>query len=114
MKKTILAALAALTFVSPASALELPEGYTCSDIFWMTKDRINPIKLSDYQECVLATTKPDETSGILGDLIWIQIDGIYYSTSMRLLRKSFTNFEDAHKAFMLHVLREKHNNEQSR
>ena len=103
MKKTILAALAAIVFVSPASALELPEGVTCTDLFWHTKNRVNPTELSDYQECVIATNWPDQTSGAMGDLFWVKLGEYYYSTSFSLLRKSFRDEDKALKAFILRV-----------
>ena len=102
MKKTILAALAAFIITSPVNALELPAGLTCSDIFWADKGRVNPKHLSDYQECVLATTQPDKTQGIFNDIAWIKHNGKYYSMALSVLRKSFRNPDKALAALSLY------------
>ena len=109
MKKTILAALAVLTFVSPASALELPDGLTCTDLFWHTKGGINKKHLSDYDECVIATNWPDKEFGVLNNIAWVKIEDHYYSMSINVMRKSFGSAEQAMGRFIVWA-KVQHNN----
>ena len=104
MKKTILAALAALTFVSPASALELPEGVTCTTLFWQTKTMWATPHLTDYEECVIATNWPNKESGILNQKAWVKIEGKFYSMHLNILRKSAKNKDEALALFNRYVL----------
>ena len=108
MKKTILAALAAITLTSNASALELPEGFTCLDLFWESTGTINKTKLTDYDQCVIAKNWPDKTSGVLGDIFWVKVDDVYYSASFRQLRR-FGSKEKAMAAFQQMVFTNHYN-----
>ncbi len=94
----------------PENGLELPPNTTCTDLFWHTSGNgINPTELSDLQECQLAVWKPDETSGKVGDIFWVKIDDIYYSTSFSLLRRHFgNNKERAMEAFQKKIILEKY------
>lgn len=94
-----------LSVTTPANAITtLPDGITCTDLFWDSKNRLNPTELSDYQECILATTT-DEDHGRLGDFFWIKLDDEYYSFNLRNLIKSFTSREKAEQAMQLWILK---------
>ena len=99
----MLAVLAALIIASTHETQEpsivLPEGVTCNDLFWRDRSRVNPTELSDYQKCVLGVNYGETDSGVLGDLLWVRVDGEYYSVSKRELRSAFSNEEDAKRAF---------------
>lgn len=103
MKKIILAALAAVTLSSPVSALELPDGVTCTDLFWHTKATINKQELTEYDKCIIATNWPEKESGNLANIFWIKLDGIYYSINLRTLAKSFPDKEKAREVAINHI-----------
>ena len=88
-----------------ASSIVLPEGVTCSDLFWATSGRLNPTELSDRQKCILATTS-EEDSGSMGDLLWVRIDGEYFSTSKRKLWVMFKDEDKARKALQIEFIRQ--------
>ena len=48
--------------------------------------RMNPVELSDYQECWLDEFRGDDTSGVLGSLFWVNINDKYYSAAISTLR----------------------------
>ena len=78
-------------------SIALPEGVTCNDLFWTDRSRINPTELSDYQKCYLSQYHGETNSGSLGDLLWVRIDGEYFSVSKRKLQNSFGRNEEAAK-----------------
>ena len=91
----LVAASVALTEPEKPS-IALPEGVTCNDLFWRDRSRINPTELSDYQKCYLSQYHGETDSGALGDLLWIRIEGEYFSLSKRELYAAFGD-EDAAK-----------------
>ena len=99
----MLAALAVIIAATAAPTQEptitLPEGVTCNDLFWRDRSRINPTELSDYQECILAVHYGETDSGELGGILWVRIEGQYFSVSKRELHAAFSNEEDAKEAF---------------
>ena len=94
-------ALVVASFTSTPSqepSITLPEGVTCNDLFWKDRSRINPTELSNYQKCVLAVNYGETDSGVLGDILWVRIEGEYFSVSKRQLFASFRTEEAAKKA----------------
>ena len=96
----LVAASVALTEPEKPSIV-LPEGVTCNDLFWKDRSRINPTELSDYQKCILSVHHGETNSGVLGDLLWVRIEGEYFSTSKRQLRAAFRTEEAAKRALQL-------------
>ena len=103
----LVAASLALTEPEKPSVV-LPEGITCNDLFWADRSRINPSKLSDYQKCYLAIHHGETDSGSLGDLLWVRIEGEYFSISKRQLRTAFGTEEQAKKALRTEFQRQYH------
>ena len=104
----ILALVAASIAATPSEtpSIVLPEGVTCNDLFWTDRSRINPTKLSDYQKCILSVHYGETDSGSLGSLLWIRIEGEYFSVSKNSLRAAFSNEEDAKKALNIEFTRQ--------
>ena len=81
MKNIILTIFIIVLSASQGSALELPKGETCTSIFWKSITNSPKDRLSDHQECVLATVWPDKKSGSFGGFFWILDNDKYYSVS---------------------------------
>ena len=103
-----LAVIIAAASAAPAQepTITLPEGITCNDLFWRDRSRINPTELSDYQECILATHYGETDSGNLGDILWVRIEGEYFSVSKRELRAAFGTEKAAQEAFTIEIHRQ--------
>ncbi len=86
--------------------LTLPEGVTCNDVFWTDNGRINPTELSDRQKCILSVHYGETNSGAMGNILWIRIDGEYFSVSKSVLKASFSNEEDAQRALQREYARQ--------
>ena len=110
MLRLLLVTLFISTAAHADEPLVLPEGVTCSDLFWYeSAGRINAKHLSDKQKCELAVNYPDETSGSYSQFLWVKIEEEYFSVNKVILQSSFKKEEDAKKAFELEIYRQYNN-----
>ena len=107
MLRLFIVALFMSTAAHANEPLVLPEGVTCSDLFWYEgKGRINAKYLSDMQKCQLASRYADKNSGTFGQFLWVRIEGEYFSVNKIILQSSFRKEEDALKAFEIEIRRQ--------
>ncbi len=108
LKALLISATIALSGAAQAEepSIVLPEGVTCSNLFWYQNGRVNPTELNDYQKCILAVNYGETDSGSLGDLLWVRINGEYFSVSKRKLWSSFSKEEDAQRALQIEFIRQ--------
>ena len=79
IKTLLVAGLLSTTVLSGHANADLSE---CG----VNHSRLNPVELSDYQECWLDEFRGDDTSGVLGSLFWVNINDKYYSAPISTLR----------------------------
>ena len=87
MKKFVIAAAFAATVMSTgAQAFGASSADACGHID--NPSRFNPVELSEYQECWLDFHKPDEATGMLGNLFWVRAGDGFVSMPVSELREA--------------------------